>query len=57
MYPTQKFMKIGLNSTVYPTAKICNPELVEIGNNVIIDDFVFIYLKKESRLATMYILE
>ena len=44
-------MKLGLNSVVYPTAKICNPELVEIGNNVIVDDFVFIYLKNGIKIG------
>ena len=44
-------MKIGLNSKIYPTAKICNPQLVEIGNNVIIDDFVFIYLKNGIKIG------
>ena len=35
-------MKIGSNTKVYPTAKICYPEKISIGDNVIIDDFVFI---------------
>ncbi len=44
-------MKLGLNSTVYPNAKICYPKLVEIGDNVIIDDFVFISLRNGIKIG------
>ncbi|MFC1576906.1 acyltransferase [Candidatus Omnitrophota bacterium] len=36
------FKKIGKNVKVYPLAKIINPEVISIGDHVIIDDFVFI---------------
>lgn len=35
-------MKIGMDSKVYPSAKLCYRELISIGSRVIIDDFVFI---------------
>ena len=35
-------MKIGSESTIYPSAKLCHQELISIGSRVIIDDFVFI---------------
>ena len=36
------FKSVGDNTTVYPLAKIVGAENIEIGSNVIIDDFVFI---------------
>ena len=35
-------MKIGMDSKIYPSAKLCYQELISIGSRVIIDDFVFI---------------
>lgn len=37
-----QFRRMGKNVTIYPLARILNPEVVSIGSNVIIDDFVFI---------------
>ena len=44
-------MKIGINTKIYPYAKICHPEVVEIGNNVIVDDFVFISVRNGIRIG------
>ena len=38
-----KLKKRGNNVTIYPTAKIINPENIEIGDETVIDDFVFMY--------------
>ena len=35
-------MLVGENVTIYPQAKIIRQEVVRFGNNVIVDDFVFI---------------
>lgn len=40
-------MEKGKNVTIYPGAKLCYPENIHLGNNVIIDDFVFVVAKKE----------
>jgi len=37
-----QFKKVGKNARIYPLTKILNPEVVSIGDNVIIDDFVLI---------------
>lgn len=37
-----KLKSCGKNVKIYPLAKIVNPEVVSIGDNVIIDDFVFL---------------
>jgi len=37
-----EFRKCGKNVKIYPTAKIVNPENLEIGNDVTIGDFCFI---------------
>ncbi|MCK4818097.1 acyltransferase, partial [bacterium] len=34
------FKRIGKNVKIYPLVKILNPEVISIGDNVIIDDFV-----------------
>ena len=36
------FKKIGRDVTIWPLAKIVDTEVITIGNNVMIDDFVFI---------------
>lgn len=38
-----QFKKIGKNVTIYPLAKIVFPENISIGDETVIDDFVFIY--------------
>lgn len=42
------FKSIGKNVKIYPQAKIIGAEFIEIGDNVIIDDFVFIYASQDS---------
>ena len=37
--------------TIYPLAKIIGKENIEFGENVIIDDFVFIYAKNKMRIG------
>lgn len=37
------FGKVGSNVHIFPGAKVIGREYISIGNNVIIDDFVFIY--------------
>ena len=39
----EKFKKCGKNVEVYPLSKIIKPEMVEVGDNSMIDDFTFIY--------------
>ncbi|WP_278279562.1 hypothetical protein [Clostridium sp. DMHC 10] len=41
-----KFKAIGKNVKIYKSARIIHAGNIEIGNNVIIDDFVFIVAKK-----------
>ena len=36
------FRRCGRNVVIYPTARVLSPETIEIGDDVIIDDFVFI---------------
>ena len=43
-----RFKSIGKNVTIYPGAKIVGAEYIEIGSNVIIDDFVFIHAVKRT---------
>ena len=50
-----EFKKIGVNVKIFETSKIAYPENVEIGDNVIIDDFVLIIAKKKLLLETMFI--
>jgi len=38
----KKIKKLGKEVTIYPTAKIVNPQMVEIGDYSMIDDFTFI---------------
>ena len=45
------FKQIGKNVKIYPLAKILCPEVISIGSNVIIDDFVFIMGGKETRIG------
>lgn len=37
-----RFAKIGSDVTIWPLAKIVQPEVISIGDSVIIDDFVFL---------------
>lgn len=45
------FRESGQNVRIYPLAKIVNPEVISIGDNVIIDDFVFIMGEKETKIG------
>jgi acetyltransferase-like isoleucine patch superfamily enzyme len=38
----KNYAMIGEDVTIYPSAKIISPEVIWIGNSVIIDDFVFL---------------
>ena len=46
-----EFKKMGKNVRIYPLSKILNPEMISIGDNVIIDDFVFLDGKQETRIG------
>jgi acetyltransferase-like isoleucine patch superfamily enzyme len=37
------FKHLGRNVTIYPRARIVYPEMISIGDNCIIDDFVFLH--------------
>lgn len=37
-----RFAKVGSDVTIWPLAKIVQPEVISIGDSVIIDDFVFL---------------
>ena len=39
----RRLKKCGENLKIYPLAKITNPEVIEIGEHSMIDDFTFIY--------------
>lgn len=39
---TLKFKKVGQDVMIWPMAKIVSPEVISIGDSVIIDDFVFL---------------
>ena len=45
-------MKKGENVTIYDRAKICYPENLIIGDNVIIDDFVFIVANPWAKIGS-----
>lgn len=47
-----QFKKSGKNVRIYPLTKILNPEVVSIGDNVIIDDFVFIMGGQETEIGS-----
>ena len=45
------FARRGLDVTIWPTAKIVQPENISIGNHVIIDDFCFIVGGKKTEIG------
>jgi acetyltransferase-like isoleucine patch superfamily enzyme len=47
-----EFKKMGKNVRIYPLAKILNPEMISIGNDVIIDDFVLLDGKQETKIGS-----
>ena len=46
------FARIGKDVTIWPLAKIVSPEVISIGDSVIIDDFVFIMGGKKMRIGS-----
>lgn len=46
------FREIGQDVTIWPLAKIVNPEVISIGNSVIIDDFVFIMGGSRTKIGS-----
>jgi acetyltransferase-like isoleucine patch superfamily enzyme len=46
------FRACGEDVTIYPGAKIVSPEVVSIGDSVIIDDFVFLMGGLETRIGS-----
>ncbi|MCL2925005.1 MAG: acyltransferase [Trichodesmium sp. MAG_R04] len=48
----QKFPNLGQDVTIWPMAKIVFPEVIFIGDSVIIDDFVFIMGGKMTRIGS-----
>jgi acetyltransferase-like isoleucine patch superfamily enzyme len=46
------FRACGEDVTIYPGAKIVSPEVVSIGDSVIIDDFVFLVGGVETRIGS-----
>ena len=43
---------MGDNVRIFPQAKIIGEEMIEFGSNIIIDDFVFIYARRPSRIGS-----
>ncbi len=48
---TLKFEKVGKDVTIWPLAKIVTPEVISIGNSVIIDDFVLLMGGKKTSIG------
>ena len=46
-----EFKKMGKNVRIHPLAKILHPEMISIGDNVIIDDFVFLDGKQDTKIG------
>ena len=47
----RKLKKCGENVKIYPLAKIVKPEVIEIGDHSMIDDFTFIYGGKGIKIG------
>lgn len=45
-------MQKGKNVTIYSRSKLCYPENIYMGDNIIIDDFVLIIAKKFTKLGS-----
>jgi len=41
-YWQDSYKSVGEDVTIYPLAKIISPEVISLGNHIVIDDFVFI---------------
>jgi acetyltransferase-like isoleucine patch superfamily enzyme len=46
------FASIGADVTIWSGAKVVSPEIIDIGNSVIIDDFVFLMGGKRTRIGS-----
>jgi galactoside O-acetyltransferase len=46
------FARIGQDATIWPLAKIVSPEVISIGDSVIIDDFVFLMGGKKTTIGS-----
>ncbi|MGK7933888.1 MAG: DapH/DapD/GlmU-related protein [Microcystaceae cyanobacterium] len=46
------FRSIGQDVTIWEQAKIINPEVISIGNSVIIDDFVFLIGGRQTEIGS-----
>ena len=46
-----EFLKRGFNVTIWPGAKIISSEIISLGNNVIIDDFVFLMGGRKTEIG------
>jgi acetyltransferase-like isoleucine patch superfamily enzyme len=46
------FARMGQDVTIWPMAKIISPEVIEIGDSVIIDDFTFLMGGKATKLGS-----
>lgn len=49
---TLKFAQVGQDVTIWPVAKIISPEVIALGDSVIIDDFVFIMGGKSTKIGS-----
>lgn len=50
--PYSRFAHIGKDVTIWPKSKIVDPEVISIGDSVIIDDFVLIIGGMRSRIGS-----
>jgi acetyltransferase-like isoleucine patch superfamily enzyme len=50
--PVRSFQSMGQQVTIWPQAKIVNPERIVIGDRVIIDDFVLLIGGEETQLGS-----
>src|SRR5437764_14604405 len=49
---TLSFASIGQDVAIWPLAKIVSPELISIGDSVIIDDFVFLMAGAKTTIGS-----
>jgi acetyltransferase-like isoleucine patch superfamily enzyme len=52
LYGKLELAQIGQDVIIWPQAKIVSPEVITIGNSVIIDDFVFIMGGQNTRIGS-----
>ncbi len=46
------FRQVGRDVTIWPLAKVVNPEVISIGDSVIIDDFVYLSGGEETNIGS-----